>query len=304
MFATATYSCNEFEVIADDDDRPASAAMRPAGPDSKAGVTAVFDYRPAPGQFINEDAATPITDSEQAAKWAMERLAQGYVVSLGAFGGYIVVGFDHSIAASGGYDFAVGANAFKNAGGASNEPGVVWVMQDTNANGLPDDQWYELRGCEYGSPEEKRNFTVTYYRPSEPAQPVRWEASDGTSGQVDHITLMHPQDYYYPLWLGSSISFTGTRLTSEIYRDPATGQWVSEPLAWGYADNVGSDAVEIEGLRGQFTGFKIANAVDAQGQSVGLQFIDFVKIQTGVLAQLGVLGECSTEVTGVYDLSL
>ena len=54
-------------------------------------------------------------------------------MSLGGFGGYIIVGFDHSIAARGlEYDFAIQGNAFGGAGasGQSNEPGVVWVMQD------------------------------------------------------------------------------------------------------------------------------------------------------------------------------
>ena len=67
------------------------------------------------------------------------------MVSLGGFGGYIVVGFDHSIQASGGYggyDFSITGNQFS----GSSEPGVVWVMPDENGNGEPDDgPWYELR---------------------------------------------------------------------------------------------------------------------------------------------------------------
>ena len=60
------------------------------------------------------------------------------MVSLGGFGGYIVVGFDHSIQASGGYggyDFSITGNQFS----GSSEPGVVWVMPDENGNGEPDD---------------------------------------------------------------------------------------------------------------------------------------------------------------------
>lgn len=48
-------------------------------------------------------------------------------VSLGSFGGYIVVGFDHSVLnKEGEYDFAIQGNSFE----TSNEPGIVWVMQD------------------------------------------------------------------------------------------------------------------------------------------------------------------------------
>lgn len=66
------------------------------------------------------------------------------------FRGYIIVGFDHSIPNSGNqYDFCVQGNAFD----GSSEPGIVWVMQDINGNGLPDDEWYELKGSEAGKEE-------------------------------------------------------------------------------------------------------------------------------------------------------
>lgn len=38
-------------------------------------------------------------------------------------------------------------------------------MQDINGNGLPDDEWYELKGSEAGKEETIQNFEVTYYRP-------------------------------------------------------------------------------------------------------------------------------------------
>ena len=72
-----------------------------------------------------------------------------YKRQLGGWGGYIVVGFDHSIENKGGYDFSIKGNAFD----SSNEPGIVWVMQDVNGDGLPNDEWYELKGSEYGKPE-------------------------------------------------------------------------------------------------------------------------------------------------------
>lgn len=85
-------------------------------------------------------------------------------VSLGGFGGYIVVGFDHSIDASGGYDLAIVGNSFE----GSSEPGIVWVMQDENGDGLPNDTWYELKGSETGKAETLQDYAVTYYRPRAP----------------------------------------------------------------------------------------------------------------------------------------
>ena len=70
---------------------------------------------------------------DEACAYAEESLAQKRYVSLGGFGGYLVVGFDHSIDNSGDYDIAITGNAFD----GSSEPGIVWVMQDENGDGCP-----------------------------------------------------------------------------------------------------------------------------------------------------------------------
>ena len=141
----------------------------------------VYEYTPAPGQFINETSTIGgmtgnETSPEAAVAWATQRLKDKLHVSLGSFGGYIIVGFDHSIPNSGNqYDFCVQGNAFD----GSSEPGIVWVMQDINGNGLPDDEWYELKGSEAGKEETIQNFEVTYYRPEGKKMDVQWISSDG-----------------------------------------------------------------------------------------------------------------------------
>ena len=116
----------------------------------------VYEFIPAPGQFINELSQNTgfignETTPQQAIEYATKRLNKKAHVSLGSFGGYIIIGFDHSIAPSGReYDFAIQGNAFNSSSGGSNEPGIVWVMQDINGNGQPDDEWYELKGSETG----------------------------------------------------------------------------------------------------------------------------------------------------------
>ena len=47
--------------------------------------------------------------------------------------------------------------------------------------------------------------------------------------------------------------------------------------------------------------FKISNAIDYAGNPLNLAYIDFVKIQCGVNAKSGWVGETSTEVSGIYD---
>ena len=226
---------------------------------------------------------------ESASQWAKTRLEQRGLVSLGSFGGYIIVGFDHSIEKSSlDYDLAIGGNAFLSNDGGSNEPGIVWVMQDVNGNGLPDDEWYELKGSDYGNPATRTNYSVTYFRPSAPKMNVEWVDSEGKTGIVKYLPLVHKQDYYYPAWITEpSYPPYGTCTPAANSVDPSTGYWNNSPYAWGYADNVGSD--NIGGLSadgtGQATGFKLSNAVFADGSAIDLKYVDFVKVQVAGLAQ-------------------
>lgn len=301
-------SCNKEDVIIPDGDSSHGAFREPTESSSKYS-TVVFDYTPAPGQFINEKAtggmASEILTMEDACLWAQGRLDKQLFVSLGGFGGYIVVGFDHSISSSNGdYDFAVAGNAFLSQNGASNEPGVVYVMQDANGNGLPDDEWYELRGSEHDAQSTVRNYSVTYFRPATANASVEWTDNLGNSGSIDYLPSFHKQEFYYPAWIAEdSYTLCGTCLESRNVIDSATGFWSNTEYAWGYADNMGSDNVAI-GDYPQCNRFRISDAVSSDGKSVRLEYVDFIKVQTGVNAKSGWLGELSTEVFGFIDLHL
>ena len=276
---------------------------RPKSASSEAKWNKVYEYTPAPGQFINELKTGGFDAShispEAAVAYAEERLNNDIWVSLGGFGGYVVVGFDHSITNTRGYDFGVVGNAFD----GSSEPGVVWVMQDENGNGFPDDTWYELAGSENGKFETYRDYAVTYYRPTGIGMPVQWTDNYGGSGEVDYLKQFHDQDYYYPLWIGAdSYTLTGTRLEARNYDQSGNGTyWVNPHYDWGYVDNFSpsdfnsSDKANL---------FKIVNAIDFEGNPVKLNHIDFVKVQCALNAKSGWLGEISTEVCGFYDCSL
>lgn len=246
----------------------------------------VIEYRPAPGQFINED--TLLTTATAAAEWAQKRLERGLYVSLGAFGGYIVAVFPEPVT-----EFIIRGNAFVSASGASNEPGIVWVMADTNGNGEPDDTWYELRGSETDAAGTIRGYAVTYRQPAGPGEPVRWTDNQGGSGQIDYLGMFHRQDSYYPAWVtGAQLTLRGTRVEARVSRD-TNGMWRSDPLGWGYADNEGSD-------RGVF---RVADAIDHSGAKAPIKTADFVKVQTGAVGSCGHLGELSTEVTFIGQVT-
>lgn len=249
----------------------------PSGPGSNSYVTKVFEFLPGPGQYTNKTLG-----SMEGAK-SLE--GQEGAVSLGAWGGFIVLGFDHTVINENDKnDIVIYGNAQFNWA----EPGVVWVMQDANGNGKPDDTWYELKGSEFGKEGYIRNYEVTYTKPANGGN-VSWRDNKGNTGVVE-ISGTNVQAF--PAWV------TGNEYTLKGSLLPLTGikpgtLITSFPFAWGYADNaVAGDQLDI------------ANAVDAEGKPVSLSGIDFIKIQTGIQANLGILGELSTEIIGVADLSL
>ncbi len=296
-------------------DATESGRQRPADAASQACSNKVFEWIPAPGQFIGETQSGGMTGNETtheaAVAWAEQRIGKKQFVSLGGFGGYIIVGFDHSIVnRESEYDFAIAANAFLNqttGDGGSNEPGIVYVSQDVNGNGLPDDEWYELRGSETGKAETIQDYAVTYYRPSAPGMNVQWTDNRGSSGSIDYLAAFHRQDYYYPAWItAESYTLRGTRLKARTTQDSA-GMWDNSCFDWGYADNMGSDVLSSNdsgGGEGQRNGFKIENAMYGDGTQIELKYIDFIRVQTGVNSKAGWLGEVSTEVFGFEDLNL
>jgi len=255
---------------------------RPVTASSSAYVTQLFSYNPAPGQLINTAAG-----NQDAAKSILNG-TQG-LVTLGAYGGSLVLGFDHTVLNRDNQDDFI---TYNNATTGFSEPGVVWVMADDNRNGQPDDTWYELAGAAQNLTGYSRNYAITYTRPATATADVPWTDNRGNKGLVK--TNTYHQQAYYPDWItANTYTLTGTLLPSSTVNDTNPTYITSNGFTFGYADNtLGGDKLDI------------ANAVDAQGNKVALKGIDFVKIQTGIAYNLGWLGELSTEVKGVADLSL
>lgn len=297
LAATACSSEEEVTPLPDDYFRPLTENSSPL-------ANKVYEYLPAPGQFVNE--GYTVTTMEEACIYAEDRLSQEAYISLGGFGGYIVVGFDHSVVNDQDYNIAITGNAFD----GSSEPGIVWVMQDENGDGLPNDTWYELRGSEYGKEETWQDYAVTYYRPTSPKQPVSWSDNRGESGTIDYLAAFHRQDYYYPAWVKSDqYTLCGTRLKARNYDQSGNGTyWINPNYDWGYVDNfstidrpnnTGNTAVtSADNL------FKLSHAIRTDGSDANLEYIDFVKVQVGVNAKSGWLGELSTEVRGIKDYNM
>lgn len=269
----------------------------------------VLAYRPAPGQFMNTSttAYEKGFSAEDVRRKAEEKLKDPYLclLSLGGFGGSIVVGFDHTVPnINGAYDFKIYGNAsydsfgtLTGALGGSSEPGIVLVSKDMNGNGLADDEWYELKGSEYDSKHTIKDYAITYHRPASPLSSVKWTDNQGNTGYV-YRNETHTKNDYYPAWIEEDeMTFYGSRLKDNAVNEPRPGMpehWVGYCYAYGYADNHPNDE------KGAL--FKIDWAVDKEGRAVKLDGIDFVKIYTAVNQYCGWMGEISTEVQAVEDL--
>ena len=235
-------------------------------------ISRVWDYCPAPGQFVNTmPAYEEGDDTDDMRIKAEEAIADNNqeLISLGGWGGFIVFGFDHMVVnRPDANDLLVLGNAFE----GSSEPGIVMVSYDANGNGRPDDEWYELAGSEYTNPQTIHDYSVTYRRQ---------EAGDE-----------------YPKWIEEDeMVFTGSRLPDNWEDKSGQGTYyVLSAYPFGYVDNHPNTSEQAQ--------LDISRAVDSNGNSVSLPGIHFVKVYTALHQRCGWLGETSTEVMGAEDLGM
>ncbi|MBV8253301.1 MAG: hypothetical protein JO154_11895 [Chitinophaga sp.] len=268
-----------------------TSVYRPSTASSSPLISKVYAYLPAAGQFVNSPGIGTLADAQALIG------STSNMVSLGAFGGYIIFGFDHSVSNGTGADIGVYGNPLGPTYQWS-EPGIVMVSQDVNNNGIPDDPWYELAGSEYNSSATVKNYTITYYNPHAVGTNVTWKDNLGNTGIVQ-ANAYHTTNNYYPTFAANqdSISFTGTKLANTL----VPGSIVTNlAYAWGYSDSYSNDYVTYG-----YNTFDISWAVDGSGNPVSLGYIDFVKVYTGQNCNSGaMLGEISTEVKGARDMHL
>lgn len=276
----------------------------------------VIDFLPAPGQFTNQLSKSNSAEGTLGTK--------GGMVSLGAFGGYVIYGFDQPIKNDPrnpyGVDFTIKGNSFiANLYGVWTEPGAVQVCVDLNGNGVPDpdEPWYELAGSDYWLSTTKKNVEMTYYNPNyDTRYTVPWSIK-GKNGEIKEAGAVltnqfHQQSYYPdPFDFGcdrDSLTFTGNIIRSSL--DMSTPSYIEfyRAPAFGYTDNRGYDRTDLSIAHNPYfndengnatDGFDISWAVDKDGNHVELDHVDFVKVYCAGSANAGWLGEWSTEVLGV-----
>lgn len=247
--------------------------------------TRLFDYTPAPGQFVNK---LPLAYADEPLDSIHTRvlaaLRDRTLITLGGFGGSVTLGFDHRVVNRiDTAELAITGNAFE----GSSEAGIVQVGVDHNGNGRPDpDEWYELQSTSHKAASTTPHYTITY-TPS--AASIPWADNQGRTGYI-YRNAYHSQSYW-PLWLPAvPYSLSGTHLPALATNrgTPEAPYWVLPTLAGTYVDNTPGVAY-----------FDIDWATDDTGRRVHLTHIDFVRIYTATNQQVGWLGEVSTEIAYV-----
>jgi hypothetical protein len=207
-------------------------------------------------------------------------------------------GLGWSLGSAGGYEvWAVEPQAsysiYGNAFGVWNEPGVVWMQEDRNGNGLPDETWYELPGGEDVNPTQKnqitRRYALTYFNVAEESvineygqliREVHWADSKGRAGMI-------------PGGFPNRWGVTGDKVTytCTLLRDDGNIFYSDYTLAGlaGYVDTVGDSTFP----RNQFP---VSRAVRADGTPANLSSVKFLKVQTGLFQYGGSFGDVSTEI--------
>lgn len=268
-------------------------------------IDEVLEYTPAPGQHIN------------TVPWGMPESAESIVgtlngsLTLGAWGGNVVFRFEDPVPNHADNPFGIDFIIFGNPTATWAEPASVWVMQDKNQNGLPDDLWYQLAGSDYFFSSTQHNYEVTYFNPqTDIAANVPWEDNLDNSGVINansfHTHNYYPRHDFFPHIPHEQYTLAGSRILGAT--DKTNTAFIkSFPRAFGYADNTPRKTMpfnvpdnpytqEIENAGGDV--FDISWAVDEEGNYVELDEVHFIKVQTAMLDDGGWLGEVSAEITG------
>ena len=212
----------------------------PADPEAGAFANKVLEYNPAPSQYMNtsytayEEGFTGIQVLARATELLQDRTTCLFTARKDS---EVTLPWDSTIPSQPSrmnMTFKIYGNAYYDMygtlldkPGGNSEPGIVLVSKDTNGNGLPDDEWYELAGSEYNSPATIRNYEITYYRPTPADGDVKWKDNQGKEGYIYRNTY-HTQGSYYPAWMPAEITFRGsawrtTPSTSRVRACPSIG---------------------------------------------------------------------------------
>lgn len=263
----------------------------------------VMEYAPAPGQFVDNpvfnDPARALGPPSGAGTSAPNNES---LVSLGGFGGFVVLGFDHTIEDHPLNPLGLDAIVFGNAywvGGNQNrhwaECATIEISRDDNANGIADDAWFLIPGSHLLPPLIPTAHvwnggatTYAYALPDNPfavtvvVNPLTGSGEEGIFGYAEYSPTLVLGDMDADNVLDDAVVSA-----EEFYTVP------DDPFAVGVtAGSGGGDAFDIKW------------AVDpATGDPASLDGFDFVRITTPTHYVVTPIGEKSAEIDAVSDVT-
>ena len=279
-------------------------------------ATAVIEFAPAPGQYVND----PYYNDPSKALGrpygdGFVEPGESSLVTLGGFGGYVVLGFEQTVRDDPANPFGLDAIVYGNAFWVSGNPNRRWaecgfieISRDVNSNGLADDLWYLIRGShitDLTGQYEEQTWDVYIAEPTYPPPDVLW-LPPGATG----------------VW-----TTEGYRLPPEIFEtiivENPNGEDAEKEAIFGYADFSPTEdlptgkTAEVFYARpdnpfkvgltpgcGGGDGFDVAWAIDpATGEAANLDGFDHVRITTALNLIDLPFGELSTEIDAVADVA-
>ncbi|PIC99955.1 DUF4430 domain-containing protein [Sporosarcina sp. P29] len=257
-----------------------------------------IEFVPAPGQYTN---GSYTTDAVKKI-----RSKNGGLLSLGGFGGYLVVEFEEPIKNDPlnpyGIDFTVFGNPFEvngKPGIYNQEPGAVEVAVHK------DGPWYHLAGSEYKNDDTYTDYEVTYWNPAGQSENAgKWFDNKGREGLLGGRRYPSPDQFptvnqeKYTL---SGVSILNNFSASEIGTE-------KKQISYGYVDSIPVLNTNYEQPNNPYTtpiqgsggdAMDISWAVDEHGKPIHLEEIKYVKVYSAINKFSGNLGEVSTEISGM-----
>jgi hypothetical protein len=283
-------------------------------------ASAVIDYRPAPGQFVNEPQFNEAAHALGApVGGGLTQPDNSKVVSLGAFGGSLTLAFADTVLDDLANPLGLDAIVFGNAHYVGGDPNRRWaeaahieISRDVNGNGLADDAWYLIPGSHLGNPSGQWAEQL-------------WDDNPDTFTPPGDVSW-YPDPTVFP-WVGPSYATAAYGLDRALFgplvvENPNGADATTEGF-FGYADCTPTlalpDGVPPEDFYcvpddPQFVGisagsgggdaFDIAWAIDPVTlQPANLDGFDFIRITSAVAYDPhDVFGEKSAEIGGVADV--
>lgn len=285
----------------------------------------VLEFAPAPGQFVNHpDFNDPARTLGPPSGGGASAPNNTSVVSLGGFGGYIILGFDHTIVDHPLNPFGMDAIVYGNAYWVGGDPHRHWaecatieISADENGNGLADDEWFLIPGSHITDPSSQLvaqqwddNTEDTRFPPGDDLWiPPGYSGTWNTQAFALPISLFGSTVVTNPNGGGTSEGIFGyadyspTLVLGDINGDNIVDDPTIPPGEF-YTSPDDPHTVGITAGSGGGDAFDIAWAVDPwTGEPAGLTGFDFIRLTNAVDSVSPIFGEKSAEIDAVADVA-